>query len=103
MIRRPPRSTLFPYTTLFRSTCGLTLRISGWNFQFPSDFSECWTAFSNSVRLFQLRDNFCQSGPEIVNFRLTLEKVVRKSQFPADPLQSARTPPKGIDRRSGLA
>src|SRR2546430_12994392 len=25
MIRRPPRSTLFPYTTLFRSTIGLIL------------------------------------------------------------------------------
>src|SRR3712207_6934482 len=24
MIRRPPRSTLFPYTTLFRSHCGPT-------------------------------------------------------------------------------
>src|SRR3712207_7287003 len=24
MIRRPPRSTLFPYTTLFRSVIGLT-------------------------------------------------------------------------------
>src|SRR2546427_4177068 len=24
MIRRPPRSTLFPYTTLFRSGCGRT-------------------------------------------------------------------------------
>src|SRR5437660_6236603 len=24
MIRRPPRSTLFPYTTLFRSRCGTT-------------------------------------------------------------------------------
>src|SRR5258708_18782164 len=24
MIRRPPRSTLFPYTTLFRSVVGLT-------------------------------------------------------------------------------
>src|SRR5258708_30461255 len=24
MIRRPPRSTLFPYTTLFRSLCGPT-------------------------------------------------------------------------------
>src|SRR3712207_8412732 len=24
MIRRPPRSTLFPYTTLFRSYCGIT-------------------------------------------------------------------------------
>src|SRR3712207_7132617 len=27
MIRRPPRSTLFPYTTLFRS---LTGRLDGW-------------------------------------------------------------------------
>src|SRR5258708_25153185 len=27
MIRRPPRSTLFPYTTLFRSRCGVML---GW-------------------------------------------------------------------------
>src|SRR2546422_4032594 len=25
MIRRPPRSTLFPYTTLFRSLCGLLI------------------------------------------------------------------------------
>src|SRR5258708_18543637 len=25
MIRRPPRSTLFPYTTLFRSHCAVTL------------------------------------------------------------------------------
>src|SRR3712207_7254401 len=30
MIRRPPRSTLFPYTTLFRSTCDLV----------PNNFSE---------------------------------------------------------------
>src|SRR2546429_6011656 len=30
MIRRPPRSTLFPYTTLFRSqTCGLARRPRG--------------------------------------------------------------------------
>src|SRR5689334_24700849 len=28
MIRRPPRSTLFPYTTLFRS-CGRVFKISG--------------------------------------------------------------------------
>src|SRR3712207_6999408 len=27
MIRRPPRSTLFPYTTLFRSRRGLLLRL----------------------------------------------------------------------------
>src|SRR3712207_8359120 len=28
MIRRPPRSTLFPYTTLFRSTAGTSCRRS---------------------------------------------------------------------------
>ena len=27
MIRRPPRSTLFPYTTLFRSTTSLTFNV----------------------------------------------------------------------------
>src|SRR3712207_8511951 len=29
MIRRPPRSTLFPYTTLFRSGCGRDSAESG--------------------------------------------------------------------------
>src|SRR5438128_9020185 len=29
MIRRPPRSTLFPYTTLFRSGSGLTATTTG--------------------------------------------------------------------------
>src|SRR2546426_4700141 len=29
MIRRPPRSTLFPYTTLFRSQIGLRARSAG--------------------------------------------------------------------------
>src|SRR5256885_10823049 len=28
MIRRPPRSTLFPYTTLFRSLCGLVAHLA---------------------------------------------------------------------------
>src|SRR3712207_7682225 len=29
MIRRPPRSTLFPYTTLFRSIIGIEYRMDG--------------------------------------------------------------------------
>src|SRR2546422_6942941 len=29
MIRRPPRSTLFPYTTLFRSVVAGTIRVIG--------------------------------------------------------------------------
>src|SRR2546426_252192 len=31
MIRRPPRSTLFPYTTLFRSTVSFTVKLA-WPF-----------------------------------------------------------------------
>src|SRR2546427_13178234 len=32
MIRRPPRSTLFPYTTLFRSESGLpNYEVTSWN------------------------------------------------------------------------
>src|SRR2546430_5044717 len=30
MIRRPPRSTLFPYTTLFRSTVRVKLHVAPW-------------------------------------------------------------------------
>src|SRR5687768_18353709 len=33
MIRRPPRSTLFPYTTLFRSSCA---RRRDWNTSKPA-------------------------------------------------------------------
>src|SRR2546423_10626378 len=36
MIRRPPRSTLFPYTTLFRSTTSITRYISPRDGQFYS-------------------------------------------------------------------
>src|SRR2546423_2110056 len=32
MIRRPPRSTLFPYTTLFRSSKHITLNATGGGF-----------------------------------------------------------------------
>src|SRR5258705_8309759 len=36
MIRRPPRSTLFPYTTLFRSPSGQVLVAGGYNGSFLS-------------------------------------------------------------------
>src|SRR5436189_1011400 len=41
MIRRPPRSTLFPYTTLFRSNPAWTLRLSAGTGAFaPTPFNE---------------------------------------------------------------
>src|SRR2546429_4016427 len=38
MIRRPPRSTLFPYTTLFRSRIGRYLKTRG------EQFADQWTS-----------------------------------------------------------
>src|SRR2546430_5670689 len=41
MIRRPPRSTLFPYTTLFRSKAGrIAAGLRGGDFVTPDDIKE---------------------------------------------------------------
>src|SRR2546425_5232415 len=37
MIRRPPRSTLFPYTTLFRSLRGIQLKAGGCDIMLNQD------------------------------------------------------------------
>src|SRR3712207_9316994 len=44
MIRRPPRSTLFPYTTLFRSVPNPlgVLRLARWLRQDPPDVVQTW-------------------------------------------------------------
>src|SRR5256885_10363268 len=51
MIRRPPRSTLFPYTTLFRSSCSCSAYVN---------HRKCWVALFSSpfreVRLFSKID-----------------------------------------------
>src|SRR5260370_2250695 len=39
MIRRPPRSTLFPYTTLFRSACGRAASLEGNGFARSAPFA----------------------------------------------------------------
>src|SRR5256885_13045269 len=59
MIRRPPRSTLFPYTTLFRSDRRTSLNdvMAGSNFQFTvggggaglAAPGHSWCAFAHSV------------------------------------------------------
>src|SRR3712207_8646201 len=42
MIRRPPRSTLFPYTTLFRSRQGTLRRIEGSGGRLFYTLRVCW-------------------------------------------------------------
>src|SRR5256885_3860671 len=44
MIRRPPRSTLFPYTTLFRSHFSIAELCFRWGFGDAANFSRAFTA-----------------------------------------------------------
>src|SRR5258708_25903718 len=50
MIRRPPRSTLFPYTTLFRSTKSTPFATSdGWVW-FQGTDNKLWKVFNDIAR-----------------------------------------------------
>src|SRR3712207_8371769 len=55
MIRRPPRSTLFPYTTLFRSedlaTVRATLPAEGGALRLDADQAAAWLRTTNDLRL----------------------------------------------------
>src|SRR5438067_8418613 len=70
MIRRPPRSTLFPYTTLFRSTkCDSYLNQSLTNV--PSILSH----FSSSnASVFRSEERFSRNAETDLVCRLLLEK-----------------------------
>src|SRR5260370_29996711 len=68
MIRRPPRSTLFPYTTLFRSLSSC-----------PNSSSKTW-----SVNIFAASKLFCiiSSGSEIhVNCRILVRSEEHTSEL----------------------
>src|SRR2546429_1486592 len=67
MIRRPPRSTLFPYTTLFRSRSTKPIRKSVWARRVPSP-SACATRHRSEEHTSEL-----QSRLHLV-CRLLLEK-----------------------------
>src|SRR5260221_10451685 len=52
MIRRPPRSTLFPYTTLFRSLRALLTKIAaGCDLETSSEIAACGYLDRKSTRL----------------------------------------------------
>src|SRR3712207_6902325 len=48
MIRRPPRSTLFPYTTLFRSDAQAQLGAARWA-RFQGDLHRAWDLYEDAL------------------------------------------------------
>src|SRR3989442_8541404 len=80
MIRRPPRSTLFPYTTLFRS---ILKPFNGASEAIDSPVSLAWV-LSSSVLRSEEHTSELQSRPHLV-CRLLLEKKKRSGARPGRP------------------
>src|SRR5437667_7360685 len=75
MIRRPPRSTLFPYTTLFRSRCNSlprsTMTTAPTGTFTPSSWWGLWRSEEHTSELQSHHDLVC---------RLLLEKKKKKKK-----------------------
>src|SRR5215813_6601670 len=93
MIRRPPRSTLFPYTTLFRSP-GSTRSCSG------ASTISC-TPFARRARS-EEHTSELQSRPHLV-CRLLLEKKKHRGDLLTVPESPAGRRGPGVDGLSGAA
>src|SRR5690554_7759260 len=72
MIRRPPRSTLFPYTTLFRSFVSL-IRVSLSASSLPPSVFSFVSCFGSAAKRSEEHTSELQSRPHLV-CRLLLEK-----------------------------
>src|SRR3989442_8089287 len=86
MIRRPPRSTLFPYTTLFRSRCRQQAQVPG---EPPTCRGLLWPAseIPGTLRS-EEHTSELQSRPHLV-CRLLLEK---KKGHATEPTERRKTP-----------
>src|SRR4051812_49807273 len=73
MIRRPPRSTLFPYTTLFRSGSDKTLQVGYANHFYRSAHKFDW-------RIQRSEERFSRNAETDLVCRLLLEKKKKNWQ-----------------------
>src|SRR5947208_16830648 len=80
MIRRPPRSTLFPYTTLFRSTCEENMGL-------PVDLRQ-QTAFYRGRTVRSEEHTSELQSPDHLVCRLLLEKKKIKRRLQTEVAQS---------------
>src|SRR5690348_17915013 len=79
MIRRPPRSTLFPYTTLFRS-------YAGWTLDNPTKaYATQAAALAEASRA---RESQLDRGIPVTVFRLGVEYGYLRSEEHTSELQS---------------
>src|SRR2546422_7634149 len=63
MIRRPPRSTLFPYTTLFRSI-SISRQRQAWGIPFPGDTEQTVYVWFDALTNYLSATGFPDAGYE---------------------------------------
>src|SRR2546421_3611423 len=87
MIRRPPRSTLFPYTTLFRSETAILVRLPASRAVARISTMLCWISGTSSLnsaftnKRSEEHTSELQSRSDIV-CRLLLEKKKKQDSRP---------------------
>src|SRR4051812_49604712 len=101
MLRRPPRPTLFPYTTLFRSNQIKQLIRNGRSASLQRTFKKSFTSFRRYVAGWHFRseERFSRNAETDLVCRLLLEK---KNGSPRDTssrpqrLDTPSQPPRGV-------
>src|SRR5436190_12298468 len=88
MLRRPPRSTLFPYTTLFRSTLILNTFLFGVIILIANILKR---AFSSQLADIRSEERFSRNAETDLVCRLLLEK---KNSAPPASGRRASPPPR---------
>src|SRR2546425_6924754 len=102
MIRRPPRSTLFPYTTLFRSvTIGLGALVVGIPWQMKQQAQHVppiHDITTDTENRSEEHTSELQSLAYLV-CRLLLEKKKEHTNLTTPPPANLRRPPAALERR----
>src|SRR2546423_8320828 len=78
MIRRPPRSTLFPYTTLFRS-CLVRFESSSVPTTLPTAYDVYPLDGRHRINIIRSEERFSRNAETDLVCRLLLEKKKKKS------------------------
>src|SRR6202163_3730056 len=89
MIRRPPRSTLFPYTTLFRSWLEFFSKIS-YNILSSRRSPTIFSALEDLLQYSQLLEDLLQYSQlleDLLQYSQLLEDLLQYSQLLEDLLQ----------------
>src|SRR3712207_4780862 len=87
MIRRPPRSTLFPYTTLFRSpgVSGFQISFSSTDIHTPGDAPDVLVAMNPAALKTNVGD-LPAGGALIVNSDAFTQQNLTKAAYASNPL-----------------